>query len=369
MHPRLFDLLRFLDRMSGKVLPSRFHERLRSLAIGYLLAGRQPAILMSSEDVSVRFIACSGEEIEDFTVAESYASAPAAPFARVKCALVVCCAFTGRHRVLRRAIEESLSSRNGKSVRWMLVGTTPEDLDFIRALAQTTDRVAGFLCENHPLGRKWNRCIVQAGRHYDASLYAITGSDDILSARLVDHVVERARAETANGVGKVFLPAVYASLEWLVVVTDMTHRACPQVLKSCYAYDAAFQPLGAGRFYTRAFLEEVDFEIFDSKLERLLDDRGYFEVRNRGKAIDYLTLEDGPIISVKGNWAQMNKLDDLFDADQLDLRDFSFEGCRLLKDSLSGATFRYLFKPGRTEAQFNFSAPPLGVSYTDSASS
>ena len=351
MDPKLHSALRAIDRLSERALPGQMHGWLRSQAIRYLIGGQRPSLprraLKTPDVLSLNISAPSVD----------------APMNQEACELVMCCAFSGRHRVLRRVIEESLAAQAGRAVRWMLAGSTTEDHAFIEAMAKTTGRVAGFVCENRPLGRKWRHCMILAGRYYDAEIYGITGSDDIISSRLIDHVIGRFRSDSASGLGWNYLPSLYAGMEWLVAITDDSQASFPQIIRCCYGYDAVFQPLGAGRFYTRPFLREVDFEIFDSRLERLLDDRGYFEVCDRGKLIDYYTIEDGPIISVKGNWPQLNKVDDILSAPQLDPREFSFEGCSLIRNSVSLSTFRYLFKPSRIGAQFNFSSPPLGARY------
>ena len=257
------------------------------------------------------------------------------------CRMVICCAFTGRHHVLEQVIREALHAEGGDAVRFMLTGSTDEDLRFIRAMAVRTGRVAGFVCDNQPLGRKWQTCVRRAYQYFDASLYAITGSDDILSARLIDHVLRAREADAA--LSEEFAPDLYCANEWLVHSSEARHR--PMLLKCGYRYETVFQPLGAGRFYARPFMDAVDGYLFDSSLKRCLDDRGYARIRKAGEKVHFLTVEDGPILSVKGEWEQLNSLDAFFRAPTLNITDYAFPGYRLLRDSLHPDTFRFLFKP------------------------
>ena len=277
------------------------------------------------------------------------------------CELVFCCAFTGRHRIIQKIVEETLCSNEAQGVRWMLTGSTQEDEKFIRALSRKTRKVAGFIVENRPLGRKWQTCMYYATRYYQSQLYGITGSDDIISNKLVDYIIRRHRKNVELIKNPFFLPGMYGTLEWLVSHTNKQHALVPQIIKCSYRYDTAFEPLGAGRFYTRKFMEECDGFIFESNQERLLDDRGYFEVRNRGKSLEYYTIEDGPLISVKGDWVQLNSIGDFLSAKTLTLEEYSFAGYEDLKKSLSDATHKFLFKPAKVSLQLNFSQIDTGI--------
>ena len=132
-------------------------------------------------------------------------------------------------------------------------------------------------------------------------------------------------------------------------------------MRCSYRLQSAFQPLGAGRFYTRGFLESCGGTIFDSTLDRLLDDRGFQRIIDQGGSVEYFSIEDGPLISVKGDWGQMNAFDAFLEADTLVLDEFSFAGQALLRESLSSATFRFLAKQDRMAPQFNFSKIPTGA--------
>ncbi|RWU03557.1 hypothetical protein DWB63_10740 [Pseudodesulfovibrio sp. S3] len=260
---------------------------------------------------------------------------------RTRCELVICCAFKGRHDILERVIHESLAGRSGQGVRWMLAGSTEEDVQFIKMVAARTNKVAGFVCDNAPLGRKWQTCVEYAYHYYDAKLYAITGSDDILSGKLLEYVLGKYASNMA--LLSEFAPDLYCANEWIVY--SAAGRYDPMLLRCAYKYETAFQPLGAGRFYSRRCLDKLDAHLFDSSRVRGLDTYGFAALKAMGGRIEYYAVEDGPIVSVKGAWEQLNSLDAFFKVETLSLNEFSFKGYPLLKESLHGTTFKYLFKP------------------------
>ncbi len=284
--------------------------------------------------------------------------------ARQKCKLVLCCAFSGRDRIVERIVRESLAANRGAEIRWMLTGSSPEDLALIEALSRTTQQVAGFVVENRPLGRKWQSCLNYATRYYEAELYGIVGSDDFASRRLIDYVIGRHERNVEHTSEQMFLPAMYGTLEWLVCNINTQSGATPQILKCSYEYGSAFEPLGAGRFYTRQFLDDCGGLLFESDKERLLDDRGYFELRDRGYKLEYYTLEDGPLVSVKGDWAQLNTIEDFFAAATLTVEEYSFRGRRLLSEAMAAHSVSYLFKPTPFSPQFTFAAVSTGLKPT-----
>lgn len=262
--------------------------------------------------------------------------------ARVECSLAVCCAFSGRHEVLELVVRESLHA--DASVRWMLAGSSDADRRFIERMAAETGRVSGLVCANSPLGRKWQTCVRTAHRLYDADLYAITGSDDILSHRLIEHVVRAREKDLAGPAG--VSPDLYCVSAWLVHGEAPGYD--PMLLKCSYRWEKAFQPLGAGRFYSRGFLDRVGGLVFDSGLARGLDACGYRLIREREGLVAYCGVEDGPVVSIKGEWEQLNRLETFFRVDTLLIEECSFEGYRLLRASLHPETFARLFATDAT---------------------
>lgn len=339
-------LLRSGSRILRAVLPTHRYLRLRR-AVGAGLAeyrrGREISVEPSGggDVVSLLLHRVSRDEV----------AAPLGPVVGLRdrpetCALVLCCAFTGRREVLERIVAETLTAREAAGLRWMLVGSTADDLELIQKLAARDARIAGCIIENKPLGRKWQSCVHFATRHFDAELYAIVGSDDFLSSTLLDHIITRHRHNLRQSAGAAILPAMYGTLEWLVCNINDASSFAPQIMRCSYGYDTAFQPLGAGRFYTKDFLGKRGGLIFESNKERLLDDRGFFDVQDNGFAIEYYRLEDGPLVSVKGNWEQLNKIDAFLSAQTLKLQEFSFEGRDLIRRTMNAETLSFMFGHG-----------------------
>lgn len=276
------------------------------------------------------------------------------------CDLVLCCAFTGRHHILDKIVEESLADATHE-VRWMLCGSTPEDEEFIRALAAKTRKVAGFTCKNLPLGRKWQTCVHRAHSHFDASLFGIVGSDDFVSKKLIRSIVDRHVRNLQLSEVAAFMPAMYCALEWLVCHVDPKANLPPNIIKCSYEFNTAFQPLGAGRFYTQEFLNSCNGLIFDSTLDRLLDDRGFKEVIDRGKSVEYYSIEDGPLVSVKGEWKQLNSFKGFLEAKTLILEEYTFTGYAVLREALMPLSLNYLMKPSAFDPQFHFAEVQTGL--------
>lgn len=284
------------------------------------------------------------------------------PIRGTECEIVLCCSFTGRHDILQQIIHESTTCN--ATVRWMLCGSTPEDASFIEMIARQTGVVAGFNCENKPLGRKWQTCVVEATKLFTAETFGIIGSDDFASRRLLDHIAGLIRKEREAEI----YTDLYCTLEWLLWIRNDESPLSPNILRCNYLAASAFQPLGSGRFYSARFLESCDGRIFDSRLDRLLDDRGFEEIRSRGGSIIYYSIEDAPLLSVKGNWVQMNDTEDFLKASTLDIHEDSFAGYRLLSESMSGTALRYLARPTKIGPQFHFSDLDPGLTKDPSSS-
>jgi len=271
------------------------------------------------------------------------------------CRLVICCAFTGRYQVLAASIQESFHSKYASEVEWVLCGTTKEDSLFIETMQKNTNRVSGFICANNPLGRKWQNCISFAGQYYDAQLYAITGSDDIISAGLINYIIEREAYHETNE-KEAQRPVLYATTNWLTMVTDQSNFASSQVFQCKILPSDYFQPIGAGRFYKGSFLKSIKFQIFDVNLERLLDDLGYYKIKKLNKPIQLYNVEEGALISVKGFWNQLNTVKDFFDAKTLELTEFSFKGYDVISKNCSPSTGDFLFRQNDLAQQLSFPA-------------
>lgn len=384
--PTTLRVLKRLDTLAETVLPNASYLRIRHRFVRWLRAaqrpgrrsgGRREAMLArlgllgrraatvvheNRDAVGVPmgdYLRFDGERIpSDAELPDRLAREPE------HCRLVMCCAFKGRHRLLRQVVSESLSGRNGSDVRWMLVGSTDQDFELIESLAQTTHRVSGFIAENRPLGAKWQAAVRYAGLQYRSDLLGITGSDDIVSNRLIASILDMHALDSEIERGGGTSTALYGTQEWMLVVVGDQMRQAPEIMQCNYSLSEGFEPLGAGRFYTTEFLKTQDYLIFDGHLNRCLDDRGFFAVRDSGRQTAFYTLSDGALVSVKGAWEQMNDLTGIIEAPQVTCREFSFEGRAVLETHLAGTTADYLFRTHRVAFQFLFSEPPSGIERT-----
>ena len=253
------------------------------------------------------------------------------PGTREQTGLVICCAFRGRHTVLDLVIREALAAQNSTDLRWLLCGSTPEDWDFIQRWHQRDPRVSGIITRNDPLGQKWQTVVATAHQIYDAGRIGITGSDDVLTAGLVDHVLTRGPLQPGQS-------PLMGCFEWLTY----SRRPLPQFYHCQYHTTRLVQPLGAGRFYDGAFVDALGGRIFDSTRPNGLDDRGFSEVISRGYGADCYHPENHGLISVKGTWEQLNSLEAVLRTNTVIITEYSFAAYTHLRAQMSPEGFRQM---------------------------
>lgn len=287
-------------------------------------------------------------EVTSFLRGSSIEPSYAVPTEREKCNLVIVCGFLGRHELLEIVIKESFHSKYADSIRWVLMGSSDEDLEFLKRIGQDR-RICGAIVPNHPVGRKWQTGMLIAGEQYDSQLYCINGSDDLLPHgtldRLIDHHAKHF-SDSEEGI-----PGLYCCLDWMVADVNPQSLYSPALFHVAYNAETAFQPLGAGRFYSQKFLESVGFTIFDSRLNRLLDDRGFQLIEQNDWSVEYFGEgRFGMVVSVKGGWRQMNAIGALFEVHTVEIEDRSFVYRDLLEQELAEETIRALFS--RSESKW-----------------
>lgn len=260
-----------------------------------------------------------------------------------KNAAVVCCAFLGRHDVLDIVIDEAVGADQKHSVLVCLVGSSSEDEDYLKAKTANEPNVIGAIVKNNPVGLKWQSAVELARAVSDFEILAITGSDDVLPSRLTQRVVERHRQNLDNAAESKLIPALYGTIEWVLLAKGEAQDPVPQIVKCNYTLESCVMPLGAGRFYSRSFVDLIEGRLFDQKRNNLLDDRGFEMVNRLGLGVEYFDVHHGCVCSIKGDWSQLNNWDTIVNAPTVRAREFSFEGSRLLKDQLQSDTFARLF--------------------------
>jgi hypothetical protein len=182
----------------------------------------------------------------------------------------------------------------------ILVVTDPDEERLFRQLFPLG--VTIIQTANYPLGNKW-QAGVEVARRCKADPLIINGSDDILSPKFFSRVSEL----LAEGYHFIGLKSWY--------VYD---------LKSVYLFDyMAPLPLGGGRAYSKELLEKMNYEVFDTRKEKHLDDLGWHKAFN--SEMKQVILKEPLILSVKGDWPVMNPLNRMFQSTNAYLRDSIFD--------------------------------------------
>ena len=135
---------------------------------------------------------------------------------------------------------------------------------------------------NTPLGSKWQSGIDHA-RKLNADKIVVCGSDDILSKHFLESIVSM----NYNFIGL---------RSWYVFHAEKLYHLdylAPNNL-----------PLGSARVYSKQFLENIDWKVFDPSIDKLLDDNGWLYAKTCSSC---LLIDSPEILAVKGNWAVMNR--------------------------------------------------------------
>lgn len=345
------DVARILLRVLGPV----FYLRLKQVVKKYIVS-RRPVPVAISETVLPDQQACDGVTSSALAREENlngpffFNGKVFADFESLKeragvlsADVAICISFSGRFDILETVVKEANNRVEGLSTLVVLAGTSERDAQFLREITLRYETIVGTVTQNTPVGRKWQTVVDLALAIGNFNLLGITGSDDVLPTELIKGVVERHRKNTSSSVVKSLVPALYATMEWLVFSSARSEKISPQLVRCNYKLGSALMPLGAGRFYAREALDRFDGQIFDTRRNNLLDDKGFYLVQNNGMSIEYYGLEEGAVLSVKGDWEQMNSFSALLGAERVDVRDYSFAGYNLLKRQTSQQTLKEVF--------------------------
>tara|TARA_R100001163_G_C5067308_1_gene206312 strand:+ start:3531 stop:4298 length:768 start_codon:yes stop_codon:yes gene_type:complete len=197
--------------------------------------------------------------------------------------IVVLIAFTGREKFIKSNV--ALLRAQTHPVKIVLVGSTDKDKEIAREIK--VDRY--IIHPNQPLGAKW-----QYGLRYISNLYAdvkaviINGSDDFLSPSYVEKAYSYIK-QGADLAGK---------MDWFIYDSK---------LDNAYHIDKRlYSVLGAGRIWSRKFLDKVKWEIFPIHKNNQLDSSSY-DILNSQKG-NYKIIRDKEmiILSLKGHHRVLN---------------------------------------------------------------
>ena len=163
-------------------------------------------------------------------------------------------------------------------VRRMFVYTNTEDHDLVKGRSEMS-----VYCANSPLSHKWNS-VIKNSRSLDFEGLVILGSDDFVDQAFIDFVSHNIKQFDFIG------------------FTDMyfqTHKK--QYYWKGYENEMKGLTIGAGRCYSRSFLERLDFNLYDITAEKGLDSMAWNKIKNLPftKLITTLKENDLYMVDVK----------------------------------------------------------------------
>lgn len=174
----------------------------------------------------------------------------------------------------------------------------PPGSEFVAVCSRDEDalvaREAGWRvvhAENSPLSRKWQAGLTSFLRAAGGGLredvpdsVTILGSDDLLSARAVDRLLSAMEAG-----------APFAGLSGCYVWRPADERF---VHWPGYRGVRAGEPIGTGRTFSRALLDELEWKLWPEKADRSLDSQAWARLRGREGAVLF-SAEEAPVLDVK----------------------------------------------------------------------
>ena len=223
-----------------------------------------------------------------------YALTPLPPAAYGTVAVV---AFRGRRETASLTLAQMFASGGpDHAVGVVLSCADGRDVPFARAMRSRYGRVGIVAADGGPLGQQWQRavdCARQAGPRY----LLVAGEGDLVSA---DYVRNHARIMDDTSLGSI---ALAGPRTWYVL--DPSRLGAREAFwKLSYRSRARRgRPLGAGRIYSRAFLDRVAWRIFDPRRDTALEDLGCERLADTNGLLYVSTLDDGFVLSVRGGGA------------------------------------------------------------------
>lgn len=213
-------------------------------------------------------------------------------------AAAIAIAFEGRQAIVEAVVAEALKANEaGVTTCCVLACSSDVDFEFACRLREEYGQVAVCKVSNRPLGRKW-QVAVETARTLKPEFLVITGSDDIISR---DYITKNLAIMRDQALGRV---AYAGPRKWYIAAAGDDGV---DVFSVAYT-NSHRMTLGAGRIYAAWFLDQVRWEIFDRRLNRRLDDKGHALVVARDELAYVTTVDDGFVLSVKGDWQLLNSI-------------------------------------------------------------
>lgn len=187
--------------------------------------------------------------------------------------------------------------------------------------------------ENRPLSNKWQNGVnaIKEKNIYDALM--IVGSDDLLSKKYVESSI--------NHLSKFSL---IGKSQWFVLKKEKNYKSerVNKLYELNYEMPKVLEPIGSGRIYSKTFLDKINWKLFYSGYNSLLDTHGFMKIfANREKFLitnnvivktffDY-TLSSFPFFlgielkEIVDNWAFLKSFQEEEEAAILSIKDDQIE--------------------------------------------
>lgn len=208
--------------------------------------------------------------------------------------VIILIAFLGRYQMVHENIKNLNKQRLDNNIKLgiILVGSSNEDYTFIEKIEQKYSNVKGFIINNNPCGLKWQYGMY-ISRLFKPYAVIILGSDDLLSLNYINLGIKYIN-DGYDLIGK---------QKWHVINSDD-----PNLYEMSYSSIKKIS-LGTGRIYSKKLLKKCNWTIFDIFRNNGLDEYGCYIANKLNAKINNNVENDMHILSIKGNWTQMNSFE------------------------------------------------------------
>ena len=155
----------------------------------------------------------------------------------------------------------------------VMIYTTEEDGDFL----DSTDVIAKAKYKNSPLSFKWNAAVMTL-EEIDFDAVILLGSDDYIDKNFLSFVKKNIKKYDMIGFKDIYFKDGDSVYYW-----------------EGYKNSRRGEPSGAGKVYTKTFLEKMKYNLFAEAKDRGLDGISWKRVKNTDAKILVTTLKENNI--------------------------------------------------------------------------
>tara|TARA_Y100000589_G_scaffold137452_1_gene131470 strand:+ start:17919 stop:19985 length:2067 start_codon:yes stop_codon:yes gene_type:complete len=230
--------------------------------------------------------------------------------------IVICTATDGRFNLIElqaKEIEVLIQSSN-LTIEYCIAISSMEDVIKAEELKKKYKFINIELCQNKPLGYKWQSIINYVKNRYKPKSLFISGSDDFLTSKYILNM----SIQCENLIGNKF--TVIMPFYWKIF-DEQTGNF----------YNLSYTPkqnisLGAGRVYSYGFLILCKWNLFDIYKNVTLDDEGSNMVKKYKALVNVIkpNFNQGSIISIKSKTRkELNTLKNILSANTIEYKNLN----------------------------------------------